>query len=347
MKRKLFIIAASLVTLLLFAGCSDYSEIDQQLNNITIENKLPKVKGEHYRTMEDAEDAVYDQQMAACEMLSDIEEQTDFREFEGYKGNQKRIIERCNNKRNEVAADIRQRCMANVYEIMQDVKDCPNIDAYVTKTYHNVETFFDAYNNYVTADNQDIALTNILVYYYDRTNVLAKSYLTRNREDVFDASVAVIIGNSQADDDFRFYINKNNTIIKALNEIYGGVSAKYAAEINDAGNRLATNLLNSLSSLSDRERKSLMDELGLNTPSPSPTVKPTGTPAPSPSEAPSHSPAPAQAAPTPTPRPAATPTPRPAATQAPANNSSNSNQSSSGSNNSSADNEPILSYDLD
>ena len=150
---------------------------------------------------------------------------------------------------------------------------------------------------------------------------------------MFDASVAVIIGNSQADDDFRFYINKNNTIIKALNEIYGGVSAKYAAEINEAGNKLATNLLNSLTSLSDRERKSLMDELGLNTPSPSPTVKPTGTPAPSPSEAPSHSPAPAQAVPTPTPRPA--------------NNSSNSNQSSSGSNNSSADNEPILSYDLD
>ena len=342
MKRKLFIIAASFAALLLFAGCSDYSEIEQQLDNITIENKLPKVKGERYRTMEDAEDAVYDQQMAACEMLSDIEEQTDFREFEGYKGNKKRIIEKCNNKRNEVAADIRQRYTANVYEIMQDVKDCPNVDAYVTKTYHNVETFFDAYNNYVTADNRDIALTNILVYYYDRTNVLAKSYLTRNREDVFDASVAVIIGNSQADDDFRFYINKNNTIIKALNEIYGGVSAKYAAEINDAGNKLATNLLNSLSSLSDRERKSLMDELGLNTPSPSPTVKPTEKPTASPSVSPSESPSHTPAV-TPTPRPAATPTPRPAATQAPANNS----QSGSGSNNGSADNEPILSYDLD
>lgn len=335
MKRKLFVIAVSLVTLLLFAGCSDYSEIEQQLDDITIENRLPKVKGERYRTMEDAEDAVYDQQIAACEMLFDIGEQTDFRNFEGYDGNRKRIIERCNNKRNEVAADISQRYKSNVYEIMEDVRDCPNVDAYVLKTYSNIETFFDAYNNYMTADNKDIALTNILVYYYDRTNVLAKSFLTRNRDEVFDASAAVITGNAQADDDFRFYINKNNTIIKALNEIYGGVSAKHADEINEAGSKLARNLLDSLSSLSERERKSLMEELGLNTPSPSPSPTPTPKPTASPSPEPTPTPTPK---PTPTPRPAATPTPKP---------QTGTSGSTGNSSSSSANNEPILSYDLD
>lgn len=320
-KRKLLIIAASLVTLLLFAGCSDYGEIERELDEIKIENKLPKVGREKYRTMEEAEDAVYAQQLAACEMLSDAAEQTDSKQFEEYDGTAKRIAERCNDKRNEIALDIKDRYTANVYEIMEDVKDCPNVDAYVAKTYLNVETFYDEYHNYQTADNTDMALTDILVYYYDRTNVLAKSFLTRNESDVYDASVAVIEGNAQAEDDYRFYINKNNLIIKALNEIYGGVSAEYAQRINEAGNKLARNLLDSLSSLSDRERKLLMEEMGLVTPTPAPTEKPTPKPSATPSATAVPKPtATAEPRPAPTQRPAATPrpaTPKPAATQKP------------------------------
>ena len=342
-KRKLLIIAVSLVTLMLFTGCNDYSNIERKLDEIKIENRLPKVGNKRYRTMEEAEDAVYAQQLAACEMLSDVVEQTDSRNFAEYEGNAKRIAEKCNNKRNEISLDIKERYVDNIYQIMDDVKDCPNVDAYVSKTYLNVETFYDEYHKYQTADNTDIALTNILVYYYDRTNVLAKSFLTRNEDDVYDASVAVIEGNVQTEDNFRFYINKNNLIIKALNEIYGGVSADYAERINNAGNKLATHLLNSLESLSDKERKLLMDEMGLLTPSPAPTEKPTpkpstaptNAPAAMPEEKPTTAPKPT-AAPKSTTAPKATATPKPAATQQPKATEIPEDQD-----------DEVLSYDLD
>lgn len=299
LKRKIFFVIASLAVLLLFTGCGDYSSIEAQLRDIEIENRLPDLPEEEIRTMEEAEDAVYVQQLAACEMLSDSYNQTHYTNFlENVNGNEKRIAEICNKKRKSIDTEIEELYKNNIYKIMENVTDCPNVDAYVTKTYANVLTFYDEYDNYLNADNTDVALTEILSYFYDRTNVLAKSFLARNEKKVFEAAVSVIEGNAQTDEDFRFYINKNNIIIKALNEIFGGVSLDYANRIEAASDKLAVNLLNSLESLTTRERGLLMDELGLSTPTPSP--KPTATPKPSPS-------------PSPTPRPTAQPTAQPTA----------------------------------
>ncbi len=299
LKRKIFFVIASLAVLLLFTGCGDYSSIEAQLRDIEIENRLPDLPEEEIRTMEEAEDAVYVQQLAACEMLSDSYNQTHYTNFlENVNGNDKRIAEICNKKRKSIDTEIEELYKNNIYKIMENVTDCPNVDAYVTKTYANVLTFYDEYDNYLNADNTDVALTEILSYFYDRTNVLAKSFLSRNEKKVFEAAVSVIEGNAQTDEDFRFYINKNNIIIKALNEIFGGVSLDYANRIEAASDKLAVNLLNSLESLTTRERGLLMDELGLSTPTPSP--KPTATPKPSPS-------------PSPTPRPTAQPTAKPTA----------------------------------
>ncbi len=351
MKRKLLVLAASLAALLLLAGCGDYSAIETQLNEITIENKLPTVSEKKYKTMEDAEEAVYEQQMAACEMLSNICDETYYEQYyEKEGGNRKRVSAICNDKRNEISADVKQRYYKNLYEIMDGVTDCPNVDAYVTKTYNNVLTFYDEYNKYRTADEPDVALTNILVYYYDRTNVLAKSFLVRNKQKVFDAASAVVEGNAQADDNFRFYIGKNNIIIKALNEIYGGVPGEYAKKINSASNELAKNLLDSMESLSDRERAALMAEYGLSTEAPTATPKPTATPSPEPGETPAATPAPAvTAAPkaTPTPTPKVTPTPTPKAQQQTQVQEQTQEQTHEEENNSSSEQQEAQTYDLD
>lgn len=344
MKRKLLMIAVSLFALLLFSGCSNYEEIEKQLDNITIENKLPKVGDTKYRSMEDIGDVVYNQQIAACEMLADACKKTDSTQFKEYKGSLKRKQEKCNDKRNEIERDIKGRYMENVYNIMEYVTDCPNVNAYVSKTYNNVKTFYDEYNNYRVTDNIDTALTDILIFYYDRTNVLAKSFLEKHEDEVFDAAVAVIEGNAQADDDFRFYINKNNLIIKAINEIYGGVSEEYAEKINEAGNKLAINLINSLESLTERERGNIMDELGLSTPTPSP--KPTATPKPStePAAEPAATPKPEA---TPTPKPTATPTPKPTATPTPKPTATPTPKPQNPTNNQEQNIDEELSYDLD
>ncbi len=317
MRRKLLFIVASLSVLIMLAGCSDYSEIETQLREVEIVNQLPDVPDIDYTTLEEAEDAIYEQQIGACLMLGDTYNQTYYENFtEDTSGSAKRIMEICNKKRQSINADIEQLYKTNVYEILEDVSDCPNLDAYVTKSYNNVLTFYDEYNNYLNADYEEEALTQILTYYFDRTNVLAKSFLTRNADKVFAAAVEMIEENAKAEDDFRFYINKNNTIIKAINEIYGGVSAEYAERIEQSSNTLAKNLINSIDSLTERERGLLMDELGLSTPSPTP--KPTATPKPTedPNATPTPTPSPKPTAtPSPTPKPTATPSPKP--TEAP------------------------------
>lgn len=307
MRRKILFIVASLTVLIMLAGCGDYSEIEQRLREIEIENQLPDVPDMDYTTLEEAEDAVYDQQIGACLMLADTYNQTYYENFtEDAPGSIKRIMEICNAKRQSINEDIEELYKNNVYRILEDVRDCPNIDAHVTKTYNNVLTFYDEYNNYLNAERPEEALTEILTYYYDRTNILAKSFLVRNKQEVFDSAVEMIEEYAKAEDDYRFYINKNNIIIKAINEIFGGVSSEYADRIEKSSDILARNLINSMDSLTDRERGQLMDELGLSTPTPSP--KPTATPKPTDDP---------DATPTPSPRPTVTPSPAPKATADP------------------------------
>ena len=183
------------------------------------------------------------------------------------------------------------------------------------KAYDNVLTFYDAYNKYMTDDNKDVNLTNILLNYNERRNVLAHSFLARHEKEVFKAAVAVIEGNAAADDEFRFYVNKNNLIINALNDEFGGVPKEYAERITAASTKLAINLVNSLSSLTDKERKELLDDLAVTSPSPSPTITPTPTPRPTLTPAPVMTPRPVVTRVPSTPRPVATvrpvSTPRP------------------------------------
>lgn len=297
MRRKLLFIVASLSVLIMLASCGDYSEIETQLREVEIVNQLPDVPNTDFTILEEAEDAVYEQQLGACLMLGDTYDQTYYENFlEGASGSTKRIMEICNKKRQSINSDIEMLYKTNVYQILENVEDCPNLDAYVTKSYNNVLTFYDEYNNYLNADRKEEALTQILTYYYDRTNVLAKSFLKRNEDKVFAAAVEMIEEYAEAEDDFRFYINKNNIIIKAINEIYDGISAEYAERIEQSSNILAKNLINSIDSLTEKERGLLMDELGLSTPSPTP--KPTATPSPTPKS-------------TATPKPTATPSPKP------------------------------------
>ena len=311
-KKKLMLLCLALMSIMLMAGCSDYSSIQTELDTLTIQNVLPRVEGERAQSLADVEEDVYEQQMALCEMLTDTYTKTYFQNFtENNKGSDKRISEMCNNKRNEINADIRELFYKNIYELISEVEDCANPDAFVDRAYENVLTFYDAYDKYMHGDNKDVNLTNILLNYNERRNVLAHMFLAKHEKEVFKASLAVIEGNAAADDEFRFYVNKNNLIINALNDEYGGVPKEYADRITAASSKLALNLINSLSSLSDRERKELIANLQLETPTPSPTVKPTPTASAEPSATPA-------AAPTPVPARTAEPAPAPVRTAAPA-----------------------------
>ena len=316
MKKKLLLLSMCFLTLICSSGCSDYSSIRSELDQVTIQNTLPEVPSRKAKSIKDVEDDVYDQQIAICEMLTDSYEKTYYQNFtSNNKGSSRKISEICNDKRMSINKDIQERFYRNIFDLISDADDCLNPKAYVEKAYDNVLTFYDAYNKYMTDDNKDVNLTNILLNYNERRNVLAHSFLARHEKEVFKAAVAVIEGNAAADDEFRFYVNKNNLIINALNDEFGGVPKEYAERITAASTKLAINLVNSLSSLTDKERKELLDDLAVTSPSPSPTITPTPTPRPTLTPAPVMTPRPVVTRVPSTPRPVATvrpvSTPRP------------------------------------
>ena len=271
MKKKLLLLSMCSLTLICSSGCSAYSSIRSELDQVTIQNTLPEVPSRKAKSIKDVEDDVYDQQIAVCEMLTDSYEKTYYQNFtSNNKGSSRKISEICNDKRMSINKDIQERFYRNIFDLISDADDCLNPKAYVEKAYDNVLTFYDAYNKYMTDDNKDVNLTNILLNYNERRNVLAHSFLARHEKEVFKAAVAVIEGNAAADDEFRFYVNKNNLIINALNDEFGGVPKEYAERITAASTKLAINLVNSLSSLTDKERKDLLDDLAVTSPSPSP-----------------------------------------------------------------------------
>ena len=307
------------------AGCANYSGIEQALEEITIENTLPETSDEEFTSLEEANDAIYEQQLAACKVYAEIYDKTHYSQFlgseKGLKNDKTASI--CYSYRRELKDDALTKFYQNIYLIIKDCDDCTNEEAFLEKANADVENFYDAYAKYLSSDNPEEELCRILVNYSERRNILALSFLERNKQKVYMASTDMIEKNAQTDENFRFYLNKNNNIISALNNVYNGVPSLYASRISEATTVLSKNLLNSLESLTDNERRVLMDQLNLSTPSPSP--HPTATPKPSPSPAASPSDAPVRtAAPTAVPTSVPKPSQAPVKTALPVDNQQNS-----------------------
>ena len=292
--------------LLMISGCADYDSVDEALDKITIEDILPEAEDGGYSSLEEAADAVYEQQLAACKMYAEAYDKTYYRQ---YLGNGKKLKEDktahiCTVFRNEVNSEIYGSLENNINKITKDCEDV-NKSAFPKKVNNDILGFYDAYNRYLNAESKEDELKRLcsmLVNFSQRRNVLALSFLERNKGRICDAAAEIIEGNAEADDEYRYYLNKSNNIVSALNNVYGGISEKYAGRINKAINKLSINLVNSMDTLTDTERTKLMEELNLNSPSPSPTALPM----PSASAQPTALPTP-KVTPTPTPSPAPTP----------------------------------------
>lgn len=305
MKRLLLCLSCAFM-LVMISGCADYGYVDDALDKITIEDILPEAEDGGYSSLEEAADAVYEQQLAACKMYAECYEKTYYQQ---YLGNGKKLKEDktahiCSTFRREVNTEIYDSLKYNINKIIKDCEE-ESKSAFPIKVNNDVLGFYDAYSRYLNAESKEDELQNlcgILVNFAQRRNILALSFLERNKSKVYEAAAEIIEGNAETDDEYRYYLNKNNNIVSALNDVYGGVSAKYADRINKATNKLSINLVNSMDTLTDSERSKLMDELNLNSPSPSPTASPK----PSASTHPTAVPTP-KATSTPTPSPAPTP----------------------------------------
>lgn len=332
MNKKIAILCC--IAILSLSGCAKYDDITATLDEITIQNTLPKVsENASYNYLDEIDELVYQQQINACQMYSDTYKQTYYKQFEDGKRNSGKIAILCNKKRNDIRTEIEVAYAINIYRMLQDVVDCNNPDAYVVKTHKDILDFYDIYDEYINGDDPQQALVDILTEYYERSNILALKFLGENSNRVFKAALSKIEENTAVDDDFRTSISENNAIIKALNEVYGNIPSGYADKISELNTQLAKKLLTSYESISDADKEKLMKQLDSDSASPTPTldvsasplpsITPTPTTAPVPTRIPATAkpatPSPTKAptpSPTPTPKPTATPTPRPVPTTA-------------------------------
>lgn len=304
------------------SGCANYEDVTAELDSVTVTNTLPIVpETASYKYLDEIDDLVYEQQINACTMYADSYNKTYYQQFEDGERKSDKIASICSEKRKEINTEIEVAYAVNIYRLLQDVTDCSNPDAYVVKTHNDVLDFYDIYYRYESGDDPQQTLVDILLQYSEQANVLAFTFMRENDTRVFRAALAKIEDNAAAEEDFRYYVNENNNIITALNDVYGGVPAEYADKMSELNTELAEKLLMSLENITEEERMTLLEQLYPPSPSPSPTAVPTPQPSAAAATAgPLATRIPSTPKPTATRKPAATsaPTLRPVPTAVPA-----------------------------
>lgn len=303
--RKVRFLLVCVILILFAAGCGNKSVLKSELDEKQLTIELPPVRQENCDRLEDADDAVYEQQLAACEMYIEAYEITKTSDYvEKYKDeiDEDRVAYYCNNRRKELQLEISTDLYDNIFAMVKSVEDCDNITAYIKRVNYDVVNFYDYYSEYLNSNDSEEILCKILTKFYERTNVLAFRFMEEHYDDIINAALEKIEENARANEDLNMYIAMNNDIIRALNTVYGGVPEDYSIPIAEANMKLARKLLESDNELTEKDIDTLMQQLGEPTPTPEPTPIPTPTPTPTPE-------------PTPVPTPA--PTPAPARTQAP------------------------------
>ena len=314
MKRwRLYLVCAAAA--LVLCGCGTNSELKAELDSVKLDIELPSPRNSNARQLADVDDDIYEQQLAACELYIEAYELTDTVDYaEKYKDavKKERVGFYCNERRKELQLDIATSLQDNVFSMVKNVEDCDNISAYIKRVNYDVVNFYDYYSEYMNSNDETDALCLILKTFHEKNNVLAFRFMDENKEDFIKAALERIEYNARQTESLNMYISENNEIIKALNEVYGGVPEDYAVPIREANIKLARKLLEQDSDLTEENIDLLMQQLGEPTPAPtaSPTPKPTPTATAEPTPRPT-------AAPRPTPRPTPAPTAAPQPTRAP------------------------------
>ena len=304
-----------IVAVICFSGCTDRSDLKNELDSIEISYSLPEVTVNKCRYLSQADEAVYEQQIAACDMYYEAYYLTRTADYtEEYEDSVKseRIAYYCNQRRTELNDEITRQLRDNIREIVKTVEDCENIEAYIDRVVNDTINFYDYYAEYSYAEDAKEFEENtckILKVFYERTNILAFSFMAKNKETFIEVATDRIVKNSRAKNTYSMYITENNAIVEALNAVYNGIDSERAQIITDATIKLVRKMLEEDNELDEDSINTLMEQLG--EPTPEPTIEPTPipTPVPTPVSTPVR---------TPQPIPVRTPQPQtPAKTQAP------------------------------
>lgn len=245
------------------SSCGKYSKLYETLDGMVLETVFPKASG-GAESISDAEEDVVLQQKALCEAMAEAYRLTDIDSLRSKHPeiNRNKMMSELSNKRQMLNNESEGVFLENMLVILEDI-DEEDKNAYILECLDEVKSFYIDYDRLVNADKEDYKIVSkIFVTYAFLENDFAKKIIVENSDFITEAATLTIENNAEEDSSFRANIAKNNEIIKAINEVLGGVKGNenYRTRINRANKKLLGKTLDSMSSMSQTERNSILNQ---------------------------------------------------------------------------------------
>ncbi len=264
MRARVKTVICAFVAVAMLSSCGKYSKLNKTLDAITVTNEFPLAMGGAY-TLAEVEESVYFQQKALCDALAEAYEQTDIDTVREKHPeiNRNKMMYQLSNRRQQLNVESNELFMDNVEIILEDVQDCKDKHAYTISRMEEAQSFYSDYGKLKSATEEDFQIVSkIFVSYAFSENSLAKRVIVEYRDLIVETATRMIEYNASRDEAYRANIAKNNEIIRAINEVLGGVSGNtsYRKRINDANRTLLEKTLNSMSSVSQSEKERILNQ---------------------------------------------------------------------------------------
>ncbi|MBS7297469.1 MAG: hypothetical protein KIG65_00120 [Eubacteriales bacterium] len=265
MFKKISIIILSILLTTTLTSCGKYGKLYETLDSIVIQTVFPEaISGA--TTFDEARESVYMQQKALCESMIESYNLTDVETLREQHAqiNRNKMMSELSSKRQALNNASTELFIENLKVILENVDEKQlELNMYIDNCVDEVLEFYSDYDKLVNSDLDDFeTISKVFVSYAFSKNNFAKSVIVEYTDKITEAATKTIEQNANAQASFRTNIAKNNEIIKAINEVLGGVNsnANYKKRINDANRKLLEKTLNSMSSMSQKERDAILSQ---------------------------------------------------------------------------------------
>ena len=261
MLKKINAIICVILAIISLSSCGKYGKLYETLDSLKIETVFPAVEIS-VSSISEAKEYAFIQQRALCEAMVEAYKITDIDTLRDKHPdiNRNKMMSELSNKRvllnNESIIAFRD----NINILLENVDEQDRI-SYIQKCVKEVEDFYLDYDKITDPDNDNYkTISKIFTTYAFSRNEFAKYIIVENADKITEAATLTIEENAEEETSLRANITKNNQIIKAINEVLGGVNANenYRARINEANRKLLEKTLDSMSSMSQAERDSIL-----------------------------------------------------------------------------------------
>ncbi len=260
---KIKAIICVILVVISLSSCGKYSKLYETLDSLVLETVFPQASG-GAESIADAKDDVVLQQKALCEAMTEAYKLTDIESLRGKHPeiNRNKMMAELSNKRQMMNYESEVAFIENMIVILEEVDEEDKND-YIRECLDEVKSFYRDYDRIVNADEKDYKIVSkIFVTYASSENNFAKQIFVENSDFITEAATLTIENNAEEDSSFRANIAKNNEIIKAINEVLGGVKGNenYRTRINRANKKLLEKTLDSMSSMSQADKDEILDQ---------------------------------------------------------------------------------------